>query len=148
MKTYSKMGWLIAPFLSMPLFALVVANIGASLEAATEGKTKERRVAEVSGQDFDAQVLESPIPVAVVFYAHWCGPCQRQSPILDQAARELDNARFVKVNVDENRELTAAYNVRSIPTLLVFEEGEVVDRHVGLATKERIKSLLKRGSAE
>lgn len=148
MKTYSKMGWLIAPFLAVPLFALTTTHMSGYLEAAAEGKTKERRVAEVSGQDFDAQVLESPIPVAVGFYAHWCGPCQRQSPILDQAARELDNARIVKVNVDENRELTAAYNVRSIPALLVFEEGEVVDRHVGLASKERIKSLLKRGSDE
>ncbi|TVS20986.1 MAG: thioredoxin [Planctomycetaceae bacterium] len=118
--------------------------MGGSLEATAE----ERTVAEVSEQDFDAQVLESAMPVAVAFYAHWCGPCQRQSPILDQAVRELDNARIVKLNVGENRELTAAYQVRSIPTLLVFEDGQVVDRHVGLASKEQVKSLLKRGTAE
>jgi thioredoxin 1 len=76
------------------------------------------------------------------------GPCQRQSPILEQAARELRNSRIVKVNVDESRELAAAYGIRSIPALLVFQQGKLVDRHVGLASKHQIKSLLNRGSAE
>jgi thioredoxin 1 len=99
-------------------------------------------------RNFGTYVSNSPVPVLVDFHAHWCGPCQRQSPILEQAARELRNSRIVKVNVDENRELAAAYGIRSIPALLVFQQGKLVDRHVGLASKQQIKSLLNRGSAE
>jgi thioredoxin 1 len=139
-------GWLIV-FVAAPLLGATVATLAWSKSPA-EPRATGGGVMELTQRDFGTYVLNSPVPVLVDFHAHWCEPCQRQSPILEQAARELDNARIVKVNVDENRELAAAYGIRSIPALLVFEQGKLVDRYVGLASKQQIKSLLNRGSAE
>jgi thioredoxin 1 len=111
-----------------------------------ESPTNVGKVIEISQESFVRDVIQSDIPVLVEFYAHWCGPCRLQSPILDVVAREVDQAKIVKVNIDENGELAAAYNVESIPTLLVFENRRLVARHVGLASRERIKTLLTRQS--
>jgi thioredoxin 1 len=80
----------------------------------------------------------------VDFYADWCGPCRALSPTLDEIARETPGVRVVKVNIDRSPELAARYQVSSIPALRVFQQGKVTATHVGLATKERLQSLLSR----
>ena len=117
--------------------------VGAAIATAASA-ANTTKVVEVSGRDFDRYVLKSSVPVLVDFYAHWCGPCRLQSPILEKAASEIkiENARIAKINVDEDGQLAAAYGVSSIPTLLVFKDGKVVARHRGLASEERIKALL------
>ncbi len=91
---------------------------------------------------FDDQVLKSDVPVLVDFYADWCGPCQLQAPIFDELAGEIETAKIVTVNVDDNPELATRYQISSIPTLLLFKNGRVVARHMGLASKNQVKALL------
>jgi thioredoxin 1 len=92
--------------------------------------------------DFGQLVLNADVPVLVDFYADWCGPCRMIAPVLDDLASELTDAKIVKVNVDRNPGLAAQYRISSIPSLLVFKDGEVVRRHVGLADKAQLKSLI------
>lgn len=101
-----------------------------------------RRVELADAKTFDRQVLDSDIPVMVDFYADWCGPCRALGPVLDELAQETPNAKIVKVNVDDSPELAGQYGVSSIPNLLVFKQGRVVDQQVGLASKQQLKSLL------
>ena len=89
---------------------------------------------------FKEQVLRSKMPVLVDFYADWCGPCQIQGHILEKFAEHLVDGRIVKVNVDENAELAARYGVEALPTLLIFKDGKVIARYVGLVTEEQLKS--------
>lgn len=92
--------------------------------------------------NFDELVLASDVPVLVDFYADWCGACRVQDPILDELAREVDAAKIVKVNVDEQPELAERYRVISLPTLLVFKKGQVVAHRMGLASKDELKAML------
>ncbi len=94
--------------------------------------------------DFAEKVLRSEVPVLVDFYADWCGPCRALAPVLEELARELPQARIVKVNVDQAPDLAAQYGVSAIPTLLVFKNGSVVNEHMGLASKASLKSWLTR----
>lgn len=91
---------------------------------------------------FGAQVLQSDVTVLVDFYADWCRPCQMVAPVLEEIARETPGGKVVKVNVDDNRALASRYGIRSIPSLLVFKDGQVVSEHVGLADKEQMRALL------
>ena len=91
--------------------------------------------------NFDADVLGSEIPVVVDFFATWCGPCRMVSPIVDEIAAENPDKKVGKVNVDEEPELASKFDVMSIPTLLVFEDGELVNRAVGARPKEMILDL-------
>ena len=93
------------------------------------------------------ELLEGNKPLVVDFWAEWCGPCKMISPVVDELASEYEGTVVIgKVNVDENEELPAKYGIRNIPTLLFFKNGELVDKHVGAATKaileEKIKKLL------
>ncbi|MCL4195267.1 MAG: thioredoxin [Thermoguttaceae bacterium] len=102
------------------------------------------RVEHAEHGSFEQMVLQSSVPVLVDFYADWCGPCRMIAPVLDDVAREVPGARVVKVNVDHNPELASAYGISSIPSLMVFKDGEVIARHVGVASKDRLKNLLAR----
>ncbi len=94
--------------------------------------------------NFKQKVLAAKETVLVDFYADWCGPCQALAPILEDVARETPNAKVVKINVDDSPSLASRYDISSIPNLLVFKNGEVVDEHVGLASKATVQSLLTR----
>jgi thioredoxin len=91
--------------------------------------------------------LSDSKPLVIDFWAEWCGPCRMIAPLIDELHKEYDGkVNIGKVNVDENDEISAEYGIRNIPTLLFFKDGELVDKHVGAATKavleEKIKSLL------
>lgn len=86
--------------------------------------------------NFDTEVLKNKGVVLVDFFATWCGPCKMTGPIIDQLAEELKNVKFVKIDVDQNQELASEYQVFSIPTFLVFKDGQVVNQFVGAQSKE------------
>jgi len=104
----------------------------------------QRKIEHVSRTDFEQKVLKSTVPVLVDFYADWCRPCQMLAPVLEEVARETPHAKIVKVNVDENPELAAQYNVAAIPSLLVFKDGEVSAERTGVARKADLKEMLVR----
>lgn len=93
---------------------------------------------------FEAMVLQAKRPVLVDFYADWCGPCQRLTPVLEQLAAENPKATIVKVNVDHNPELAARYGVEAIPSLKLFKNGAVAGEMVGLASRSELERLLQR----
>ena len=98
---------------------------------------------EITDATFDEVVLKSDKPVMVDFWAAWCGPCRMVGPIIDQVSNEYEGKAVVgKVDVDANQEFAAKYGVRNIPTVLVFQNGEVVGRQVGVAPKDAYTKAL------
>lgn len=99
-------------------------------------------VIEITQENFQDEVLESDKPVLLDFWAGWCGPCQMLSPVVDQLAEEKTDIKVGKVDVDAQQPLAAQFRVMSIPTLLVFKNGEETNRSVGVISKEEIINLL------
>jgi thioredoxin 1 len=100
-------------------------------------------VMEVTDDSFQNEVLNADQPVLVDFWAPWCGPCRQIGPVIEQLAGEnVGSAKVVKLNVDEAPDSAQSYGVSSIPTLMVFKGGEVVDRFVGVQPKTRLQSAL------
>ncbi len=91
------------------------------------------KIIEVTDQSFGGEVLESDIPVLVDYWAPWCGPCRMAAPVLEKIADEYEGRlKVCKVNVDENREAASQYRIMSIPTMLLFKNGELVDQITGV----------------
>jgi len=95
-------------------------------------------------KSWEIDVVNSPVPVFVDFWAEWCGPCRMVGPVIDELSGDYDDEKikFVKVNVDESNALASKYNVFSIPTLMLFNKGEIVAQQVGAASKETYKNMI------
>ncbi len=98
----------------------------------------------LTDQSFDQEVLQATVPVLVDFWAPWCGPCRVQGPILEELAKEIDvtKMKVAKLNVDDNSESAGRFNVLSIPTLMIFKGGQVVEQFVGVQSKEKLLEML------
>ena len=96
----------------------------------------------ITKENFEAEVVQSAVPVLVDFWAEWCGPCQMLLPVIEELAGEVTNAKICKVNVDEQPELAQKFRVMTIPTLIVMKEGKVVSTTVGVKPKAAILEML------
>jgi len=99
-------------------------------------------IIDVTDANFDAEVLESETPVVVDFWAPWCGPCRVVSPILEQLHNERDDLRVVKLNVDENQATAVRYEILSIPTMILFRNGQIAKKVIGAMPKARLEAEL------
>ena len=100
-------------------------------------------VMQLDKQNFEAEVVDSSVPVLVDFWAPWCGPCKMIGPIIEELSGDFaGKAKVGKVNVDDNQELAAKFNIRGIPTVILFNGGEVVNSFVGLRSKEDLAGAL------
>ena len=102
----------------------------------------------ITKSNFDETVLKADKPVLLDFWASWCGPCRMQGPIIDQLAAAHSNVVFGKVNVDEEPELASAYGITSIPTLIIFENGQLINQVTGDTSKASLERMLGLSSLE
>ena len=100
----------------------------------------------VTKNNFQEEVIQSDRPVLLDFWANWCGPCRMVGPVVEEIARERPDVKVDKIDVDEQRELAAAFQIMSIPTLVVMQDGKVTQQVVGLRPKEQILAMLDRGN--
>ena len=100
-------------------------------------------VGKVSDQTFEAEVLKASEPVVVDFWAEWCGPCRMIAPALEEIAGTLNGkVKIVKLNVDENPQTAAKYGIQSIPTLMIFKNGQMASRQIGAAPKQKLEQWI------
>ena len=112
----------------------IIANTG-----GTKGK-KEGKVKILNTDNFDDYIKKGL--TVVDFWATWCAPCRVQGPIIEDLSKEMKNVKFGKLDVDHNREVAQRYGIRAIPTLIIFKDGKVVDKIVGLHQKEDLKKII------
>ena len=105
-------------------------------------------ISAVTDNNFQAEVIESDTPVLVDFWAPWCGPCRVVAPVLEEIAAERDDVRIVKLNVDENQQTAAQYEVLSIPTMILFRNGQVATKVVGALPRKRLEAQLEPALAQ
>lgn len=96
----------------------------------------------LSQKDFEKEVVKSKKPVLVDFFATWCGPCKMLGPILEEVADETDALKIVKVDIDENMDLAQNFGIMSVPTLILFKDGEEFDRQIGFRPKEQLLEMI------
>lgn len=96
---------------------------------------------EIKTQDFNEKVINNSKPALVDFWASWCGPCKMLSPVVDKVSGQYDGIDFYKVNVDEEPELAREYGIMSIPTLILFKDGEILDQSVGVLSEAQLKEF-------
>ena len=101
-------------------------------------------VIKVTSKNFEEEVAKSNVPVLLDFWASWCGPCKMVSPIVDEVAKEVEGrVKVGKINVDEEQELAKSFSIMSIPTLIVINNGKLVNQAVGVRSKEEILDMIK-----
>ena len=102
-----------------------------------------KNVLEFNESNFESEVLKSSLPVLVDFTATWCGPCKALAPIVEKVANEYEGkVKVGKLDIDANGEITRKYGVRSVPTVLVFQDGKKIAQHVGLTTQDKLVKLI------
>ena len=99
-------------------------------------------VLKLTKDSFESEVLKAEVPVVVDFYADWCGPCKMMGPVFEEVAAEVTTAKFGKLNIDEAMEIAKKYRVMTIPTFIVFKQGEVHKRHSGTMSKDELKEFV------
>jgi thioredoxin len=100
------------------------------------------KLPDVTDANFQSEVLESETPVLVDFWAPWCGPCRVVHPVLEEMAAERDDVRIVSINVDDNQQTAARYEVLSIPTMILFKQGAIAHKVIGAMPKRRLEAEL------
>ena len=107
---------------------------------------KEDLLIHVSDGTFETEVIKSDKPILVDFWAPWCGPCKAIAPMLEELAEQYkDRVKVAKLNVDDNPQVATNYGVRNIPTLMVFKDGKIVDKLIGLVPKARLEEFIQKG---
>ena len=94
----------------------------------------------INSNEFDSEIKDGV--VFVDFFATWCGPCRMLSPVVDEVSNEISDVKFLKVDVDENNEIAARYNIMSIPTLIILKDGDVINKHTGLLSKSDLINFI------
>lgn len=100
-------------------------------------------VLKITAENFEQEVLRSEKPVLIDFYADWCGPCKMMAPVIEEVAEEVPDVKVGKLNIDNELEIAQKYGVMSIPTLIVFKNGEAVKRDLGAKPKKAVLDMLK-----